>query len=170
MNEIYLSLGSNQGDRIENLREAVKNIEKQIGQTVKVSSYYETEPWGFTDNTNFINQVIKIKSDLTPDNVLAKSLEIEKVLGRKRKASKQRYSSRNIDIDVLFIDDMIINTESLTVPHAHIHKRNFVLQPLCEIAPSLVHPIIQKNISQLTEECVDDMQVFKVDTNALSLQ
>ncbi len=163
MNEIYLSLGSNQGDRIENLREAVKNIEKQIGQTIKVSSYYETEPWGFTDDTNFINQVIKIKSDLTPDTILEKSLEIEKVLGRKRLPSKQRYSSRNIDIDVLFIDDMVIDTENLTVPHAHIHKRNFVLQPMCEIDSSFVHPTMQKKISQLTEECVDDMRVCKVE-------
>ncbi len=163
MKEIYLSLGSNQGDRIENLRQAVQNIEKKIGQTVEQSSYYETEPWGFTDDTNFINQVIKIKSDLTPDTILEKSLEIEKILGRKRLESKQRYSSRNIDIDVLFIDDMVINTEKLTVPHAHIHKRNFVLQPMREIDSSFVHPTMQKKISQLTEECVDDMRVFRLE-------
>ncbi len=159
MQYVYLSLGSNQGDRIATLCKAVDEIEQQIGRVLETSSYYETEPWGFTDDTNFINQVIKIQTNLTPEQILLKSQGIERQLGRKRVLTTQRYSGRTIDIDILFIDDLIINTENLTVPHPHLHERNFVLQPMCEIAPEFVHPIIGNNIKQLTESCDDQMTV-----------
>ncbi len=162
MRDLYLSLGSNQGNRIDNLRQAVKNIEEQIGELVASSSYYETEPWGFTDNTNFINQVIKVKSRLTADEILAISQKIEKDLGRKRLKTNQEYSSRNIDIDILFLGDIVLNDLHLTVPHKHLHKRNFVLQPMFEISPDFVHPVLKKTIQQLIKECNDDKQILKL--------
>ncbi len=161
---VYLSLGSNQGDRIGNLHKAVEAIDNQVGKVLEISSYYETEPWGFTDNTNFINQVAKIQSNLSAEQILKVTQSIEQQLGRKRIVSNQRYSSRKIDIDILFADDLVINTENLTIPHLHIHKRNFVLLPMSEISPEFVHPIMKKTISQLCKECDDTMEA-KIFTN-----
>ncbi len=162
MKDIYLSLGSNQGNRFFNLQQAIHYIELRIGKIEKVSSYYETEPWGFSGETNFINQVILVKSKLSADKILARSLMIEKVLGRERLPFINKYSSRPIDIDILFVNDVCINTDNLKVPHPHLHKRNFVLKPLCEIAPTFIHPVLNKSIHDLTEKSSDKMLVKRL--------
>ncbi len=155
MQNIYFSLGSNQGNRFFNLQQAIQYIELRIGYVDKMSSYYETEPWGFDSENTFINQVILVKSSLKAEKILARALLIEKVLGRERFSVSKGYSSRPIDIDILFVDDLKISTSDLKVPHPHLHKRNFVLKPLCEIAPHLHHPTLNKTISELTEESTD---------------
>ncbi len=162
MRNIFLSLGSNQGNRFFLIQQAIQYIELRIGSIEKISSYYETEPWGFSAENNFINQVIKVKSCLPADKILARALLIEKVLGRTRADSNGQYSSRPIDIDILFIDDAMISTEDLKVPHEHLHKRNFVLRPLCEIAPDFVHPILKKSIKELEASCEDNLNAKKL--------
>lgn len=162
MKEVYLSLGSNQGNRFFYIQQAIQNIELRIGAVDKISSYYETEPWGYTDSTNFINQVIRIKSSLSADKILARALLIEKNLGRVRNTNSKQYSGRTIDIDILFIDNAMINTHNLTVPHAHLHKRNFILRPLCEIAPDFVHPILKSTIKELDTRSKDPLEAIKL--------
>jgi len=162
MREVFLSLGSNQGDRFSILQQALQYIDQRIGQIVKISSYYETEPWGFTHETTFINQVVKVNTELEASRLLERALLIEKVLGRQRIATDQRYSGRTIDIDVLFVDNQIINCENLIVPHQFLHQRRFVLEPLNEIAPSHLHPILNKSIFQLLVECNDALKVRKL--------
>ncbi len=163
MRDVFLSLGSNQGNRFFFIQQAIQNIELRIGSIEKISSYYETEPWGFSDETNFINQVIKIKSSLPADKILARALLIEKALGRIRIHNNGGYSSRPIDIDILFIDDAMINTDDLKVPHERMHKRNFVLRPLCEIAPNFIHPILKKSIQELAASCEDKLEAKKLE-------
>ncbi len=155
-------MGSNQGNRFFNLQQAIRYIELRIGYIEKMSSYYETEPWGFSTDNSFINQVIHVKSGLKAEKILARALLIEKVLGRERFNLTNGYSSRPIDIDILFVDDEKINTGDLKVPHPHLHKRNFVLKPLCEIAPFLKHPILNKTISELVNESPDNLEVTKL--------
>lgn len=162
MKEVYLSLGSNQGNRFFYIQQAIQNIELRIGTIEKISSYYETEPWGYTDTTNFINQVIKIKSSLSANKILVRALLIEKVLRRTRVENSKQYTGRTIDIDILFIDNAMINTDDLTVPHKHLHKRNFVLRPLCEIAPDFVHPILKTTIRELESKSNDPLNVIKL--------
>jgi 2-amino-4-hydroxy-6-hydroxymethyldihydropteridine diphosphokinase len=162
MSVVYFSLGSNEGNRFSFLQQAIQYIEQRIGTIEKVSSFYETEPWGFKDETPFINQVIKVTTELADSKILERALLIEKLLGRQRIKTNQRYSSRTLDIDILFIDDKIINKDSLTVPHEHLHKRRFVLEPLCEIAPNFIHPAIKQRISDLTQLCGDTTEVKKL--------
>lgn len=162
MSEVFLSLGSNQGDRFSILQQALQYIDQRIGQIIKISSYYETEPWGFTHETTFINQVVKINTELEAFRILERALLIEKVMGRQRIVTDQRYSGRTLDIDVLFIDNQIINATDLIVPHPFIHQRRFVLDPMNEIASSYKHPILNKSIFQLLLECNDAMTVKKL--------
>ncbi len=159
MSFVYLLLGSNLGDRKENLSNARLLIEKRAGEIRLLSFVYETEAWGFTEKTeNFFNQTMQISTSLSPLNLLDELLSIEKELGRERKTSG--FESRNIDIDILFYDDQIINTERLTLPHPRLHLRRFTLEILCEIAPALVHPIFKKDIKTLLKECADDKKVL----------
>ncbi len=162
MSVVYFSLGSNEGNRFSFLQQAIQYIEQRIGAIEKVSSFYETEPWGFKDETPFINQVIKVTTELSASKILERALLIEKLLGRQRIKTNQRYSRRTLDIDILFIDDKIINNESLTVPHEHLHKRRFVLEPLCEIAPSFIHPSFHQSIADLNNLCEDNTDVKKL--------
>jgi len=162
MSVVYLSLGSNQGNRFSYLQQAMQYIEQRIGTIEKISSFYETEPWGFVDEIPFINQVIKINTRLSPSKILERALLIEKVLGRKRVKSHQKYSGRTLDIDILFIDSKKIKNKDLTVPHIHLHQRKFVLEPLREIAPNFVHPTLNKSILELSNLCEDAMTVKKL--------
>ncbi len=162
MSVVYFSLGSNEGKRFSFLQQAIQYIEQRIGTIEKVSSFYETEPWGFKDEIPFINQVIKVTTELQALKILERALLIEKLLGRQRIKTIQRYSRRTLDIDILFIDDKIIKNESLTVPHEHLHKRRFVLEPLCEIAPKLIHPSLHQSIADLNNLCEDNTGVKKL--------
>ena len=156
MEEVILSLGSNMGDRAGNLRRAVALIGERAGKVTAVSAIYETEPWGFSADTSFYNMAAIVQSTLAPPEFLAVLLAIEEKLGRVRESGTDRYTSRPIDIDILFFGDLIIDTEGLTVPHPRLHERMFVLAPLNEIAPEKVHPVLNRSIRDLFKDCDDD--------------
>tara|TARA_A100000164_G_scaffold219215_1_gene194561 strand:- start:722 stop:1207 length:486 start_codon:yes stop_codon:yes gene_type:complete len=156
MNEVYLQLGSNIGERLDNLNQSIKIITERIGNVLEKSSVYESTPWGVENQRNFLNQVIFVKSNFDPYTILDLVLQIEKDMGRIR---IEKWGERIIDIDILFIDDFIIESENLCIPHEFIAKRKFVLQPMCEIAPDFIHPKLNKTISQLLEECIDEEKV-----------
>ena len=133
-----------------------KIIIERIGNVLEKSSVYESTPWGVENQRNFLNQVIFVKSNFDPYTILDLVLQIEKDMGRIR---IEKWGERIIDIDILFIDDLVIESENLCIPHELIAKRKFVLQPMCEIAPGFIHPKLNKNISQLLEECIDEEKV-----------
>jgi 2-amino-4-hydroxy-6-hydroxymethyldihydropteridine diphosphokinase len=159
MNVVYLLLGSNLNDRSASLSLARKKISSKIGKITRESSIYESEPWGFQAELRFLNQVIRIETDLKPEPVLDKILRIETELGRKREIS-QGYVSRLIDIDILFFNDEIISKENLTIPHPKIPERMFTLLPLWELDRSLIHPCSLKSIGELIGECSDHLNVY----------
>ncbi|MFZ4402058.1 MAG: 2-amino-4-hydroxy-6-hydroxymethyldihydropteridine diphosphokinase [Bacteroidales bacterium] len=160
MNTAYLLLGSNMGDRMQILDKTIKLIHASCGKLVKKSSLFESAPWGFEDNTRFINQVILIETAMSAEDLLQNLLNIELLLGRVRNNSAG-YSSRNIDIDILFFNDEIINELKLKVPHPLLQERKFTLMPLNEIASDLLHPFYNKTISELLNECNDPLDVVK---------
>lgn len=140
MAKIYLGLGTNLGDKEQNLRFAMSKIEKRIGEIVSLSAFYMTEPWGFDSGNFFLNAVTCIETSLMPMDVLIQTQSIEQEMGRTKKSVARVYSDRLIDIDLLLYDNCIIHSEELTLPHPLMMERLFVLQPLCEIAPELYNP------------------------------
>ncbi|RLD77432.1 MAG: 2-amino-4-hydroxy-6-hydroxymethyldihydropteridine diphosphokinase [Bacteroidetes bacterium] len=162
MYKVFLSLGSNLGNRIINLQNVLQCISEHIGDIKSVGALYETEPWGFDSENWFVNTAIEIETVLQANVLLQKCLWIESTLGRKRNKAKVGYSSRLIDIDILFFDNEIINLPNLIVPHENLHKRKFVLTPLNDIAPEFVHPIIKQSIRTLLESCPDKMKLKKL--------
>ncbi len=159
MNTIYLLSGSNLGNRRLHLTYAAENISKEVGTVLQQSSVYETQAWGNTAVPDYLNQVLKVQTGLEPLAVLRKILLIEAQQGRRR---EEKWGSRTLDIDLLFYENRIINTPELTVPHPLLHMRRFTLEPLAEIAPGLVHPVLEKNILQLKTELVDALIVKKL--------
>ena len=147
MNKAYISLGANKGKRLENIQEAVTRIQNNIGNLIALSSLYQASSLGF-DGPDFLNACIEIETSLNPLEVLDKLLDIERAMGREP-STKQGYQSRLIDLDLLFYEEQIINTLDLILPHPRIAQRNFVLYPLNEINPKLVHPVLRKNIIEL---------------------
>ncbi len=160
MIKLYILLGGNLGDKQQVFSEARARLNQQVGTITNQSAIYETEPWGFESDDIFWNQVIEISTAFSQEEVLLKTQQIEQELGRVRKVNQ--FDSRIIDIDILFYGDQIIKTENLTVPHPRIQERKFALIPLCEIAPELIHPVFQKSIRQLLDECTDPLKVEKV--------
>lgn len=158
MSILYLSLGSNLKSRIRELKFAVIRIEAEIGEIIQSSSLYETAPWGGVAKYPFLNQVVKVETDLLPMEVLEKIQFIETQLGRAR---IQKWGDRTIDIDVLFYDNEIINEENLQIPQLNIERRRFNLVPLCEINADFVHPVLGKTIKSLLAECQDSLLVEK---------
>jgi 2-amino-4-hydroxy-6-hydroxymethyldihydropteridine diphosphokinase len=142
---IYLSLGSNLGDRLVNLRTAISLLPPNV-KPLTQSSVYETEPWGFTDQPDFLNLVIKANTGLDPHSLFKYIKGIEVSMGRQETV---RFGPRMIDLDILFYDDLILDLPELTIPHPRLTERAFVLIPLAEIAPDFVHPCFQKTIHQL---------------------
>jgi len=145
---VYLSLGTNLGNREANLNKAVAIIEKRIGSISSVSAFYQTAPWGFESSNEFLNLALETKTALTPEELLRETQLIEKQLGRLKKSNRS-YSDRLIDIDILYYNQDIINTPQLIIPHPLLHCREFVLAPLNEIAPHLLHPVLQKTTAEL---------------------
>jgi 2-amino-4-hydroxy-6-hydroxymethyldihydropteridine diphosphokinase len=160
MNSVYISLGSNLGNREANLLKSIELLNKTVGKVIAVSSLYETEPWKMGDVTSFINQVILLETTLSADKLMELLLETEMQMGRVRTSKK--YESRAIDIDILFFNDTIISSDKLTVPHPYLHQRKFVLEPLAEINPGFIHPKLKKDITRLLLECEDAYSVAKV--------
>ena len=156
---IFLLLGSNQGDRQAILFEAGRMINERIGHLVRSSSVYATKAWGITQQPDFLNQVIQVSTTLSPGEVLMATQEIERMLGRKK---AEKWGPRVIDIDLLYYNEQVIDTEGLTVPHPQIQNRRFTLAPLAEIAPQLIHPLTGKTQHQLLQECPDPLGVTKV--------
>ncbi|HEV3223038.1 MAG TPA: 2-amino-4-hydroxy-6-hydroxymethyldihydropteridine diphosphokinase [Puia sp.] len=159
MNIAYLLTGGNEGDRFLHMQQARTNIELICGQLLQVSSLYETEPWGNTDQPDFLNQVILIDTKLSPEELLRAILSIEKKGGRKRTVKN---APRTIDIDILFYNDLILEKPGLSIPHPRIADRRFVLEPLNEISPEFIHPVIGKTIHRLLLECKDELAVKKI--------
>lgn len=152
MATVYLSLGSNLGDRLRLIQEAVAALTVEVGPVTALSSLYETEPWGFSSPHRFLNVALALETTLSPEALLAATQRIECDLGRTHKSVDGRYADRTIDIDLLFVGDTVLDTPALTLPHPRLHLRRFVLEPLCEIAPDLCHPLLQKSVSQLLAE------------------
>jgi 2-amino-4-hydroxy-6-hydroxymethyldihydropteridine diphosphokinase len=159
MKPVFLGIGTNLGEREENLGKAIKLIEEHIGNITEESSVYETEPWGFKSETSFFNMVIKVETNLTPSGLLGRILMIEAMMGRLREG--QGYKSRIIDIDILFFGSRIFENKILKIPHPRIQERRFVLVPLSEIAGDLLHPVFKKSIQELLQECKDKSKVLK---------
>lgn len=146
---VYLGLGSNLGDRNENLKDAIASLPPQMDVKAK-SPVYETPPWGYEDQPRFLNQVVKVQTYLDAEPLLKHIKRLEVALGRK---ASFRHGPRLIDIDILFYDDLILNTALLTLPHPHLHERGFVLLPLMDIAPDLVHPLTKKSVREMVVSC-----------------
>jgi 2-amino-4-hydroxy-6-hydroxymethyldihydropteridine diphosphokinase len=157
---IYLCIGGNLGEREANLEEAIDFIDFNFGDVVGVSSIYESEPWGMSDVPNFLNQVVHLQSELTDKELLVEIADLEDFFGRER--SSQGYVSREMDIDVLFIDEEVISTEALQVPHPRISERRFVLEPLAEIAPEFIHPELKQSVEILLKACSDKGKVTRL--------
>ncbi|MCE3227778.1 MAG: folK [Bacteroidetes bacterium] len=157
MNEVFLCLGGNLGDRLQNLNTAKALVSESFGKIITQSNIYETDAWGSKSKNKFLNQVIHIKTRAAAEILLKKILEIEKKLGRVR--TKNKNGDRIIDIDVLFFNKDVIAGNHFQVPHPRLHLRRFVLQPLNDIAPDFIHPLLGKSISVLLEECEDTLEV-----------
>ncbi|KRQ87888.1 Bifunctional folate synthesis protein [Caloramator mitchellensis] len=149
MNKVYVAFGTNIGDKTDNIEQALKLMEDRGLKIIKKSSIVSTEPYGYTNQPEFLNGVVEVITDLNPRQVLETLLNIEKDMGRIREF---KWGPRNIDLDIIFFNSDVINEEDLKIPHPDMHNREFVLKPLCEIAPELVHPILKKSINQLLDE------------------
>lgn len=160
MNKLFLITGGNIGDRKKNLETAANLIEKRVGKIIIRSKIYETEAWGITDQTSFYNQVLVLESKFSPRQVLDTILKIEEEMGRKKTVKN---AARVIDIDILFFNDAIVNEQNLIIPHPEIGNRRFVLSPLNEIAPQMVHPGLKKSMKQLLSETKDQLKAIPVD-------
>ena len=152
MAKIYLGLGTNLGDKETNLNLAMDEIRKRIGEIVSLSAYYITEPWGFDSQNTFLNAVCIVSTVLSPSEALYITQSIEKDLGRLKKSVDGQYSDRPIDIDILLYDDIVLNTPNLVIPHPLMHQRTFVMEPLAEIAPELVHPVLHQKMKDILME------------------
>lgn len=149
---VYMGLGSNTGNKKENLMRAIENLSLALGSPAALSSIIESEPWGFESKNSFLNCVAAFDTHLCPTRLLDIIENIERQMGRTTKSTNGQYSDRPIDIDILFYGNESINTERLTIPHPLLHKRDFVLIPLYEIAPRLIHPLQQKSIEELLSD------------------
>ena len=149
MAKVFLGLGTNLGDKRRNLLTAVTNIEEKIGKVTSLSSFYETEPWGFESDNSFLNAALCVESSLEPIAILHILKEIEIEMGRTQKSVNNVYSDRPIDIDILLYDDIIMKTDELTIPHPLMTERDFVMKPLVEIAGDAVHPVFGKKLKEL---------------------
>ena len=146
---VYLALGTNMGDRPGNLKQAITALTPQLEVKAK-SQVYETPPWGFEDQPKFLNQVIKANTYLDPEPLLKHLKRLEVALGRKESFPN---GPRLIEMDILFYDDLVLEKPSLVLPHPRLHERGFVLLPLLEIAPNLVHPVHKKSVREMAEMC-----------------
>lgn len=158
MNKVYILLGSNMGDSLSQISKAIVLIEASIGSVSKLSSIYITQAWGNTNQPDFLNQVIIVNTHLSANQTMATILQLETKMGRVRTVKN---APRIIDIDILFFNQDIIEHENLTIPHPQIPYRRFVLVPLNELSPNMVHPTLNKTIHELFMHCADTLNVKK---------
>jgi len=166
-NIAFIQLGGNIGNREQFLGNALKEIEKEGIKIKSISSFYETEAWGVSNQKKFLNCVIKVECTHTPFELLQTLLYIETLFGRNRQLFN-KWQERTIDLDILFYNKEIINDKNLIIPHPHLQDRKFVLIPLGEIAPNLVHPTLKSTIKQLLKECSDTLSVEKIDLDEIN--
>lgn len=162
MRTAFLLTGGNIGNPPENLATASKLTEKHCGKLIKTSSLYKTAAWGLKEQPDFYNQVLVIETKLSPRQLMDELLVIETQMGRER---KEKMGPRIIDIDILLIDDLVMDEPFLHIPHPRLAIRRFALTPLAEVAPRLIHPVFNKTISTLLEECEDHSDVYKISKN-----
>lgn len=155
---VYLSVGSNLGNREENLRDAVRRM-GSVGTVRSLSPIYETDPVEFTDQPMFLNCAVALETLVSPEKLMGQLLEIEKAMGRQR---IQKKGPRLIDIDILLFGDQVVNTPTLTIPHPAMHQRRFVLEPLAEIAPDVKHPLSKKTARELLAELPPGQSVRRI--------
>jgi 2-amino-4-hydroxy-6-hydroxymethyldihydropteridine diphosphokinase len=155
--KVFLGLGSNLGDRVRNLGEARRQLERSGIRLEELSPIYVTEPVDFREQDWFLNQVVRVSTPLEPSPLLELCLNIERTMGRKRQIPK---GPRNIDIDILLYGELVLETEALTVPHPRLSQRRFILEPLATLAPDLMHPVLKSTISSLLRACPDRSQVY----------
>lgn len=161
LNEVYILIGGNLGNREKVFSEAKELIKQEIGEIIKTSSIYETQPWGFNSDQSFLNQVIVVETLKSAIKTLKLLLDIEKRMGRIR--TLDNYESRPLDLDILFYNNSIIDNQQLQVPHPRLHRRMFTLIPLNEIASIKVHPQLKETINTLVDKCTDPLlvKIFK---------
>ncbi len=160
MHEVFLGIGGNVGNKHDNFDKVYTFIQNELGEITKSSSIYETPPWGFDAKENFWNQVLIVETEFSPEELLRKIAGIEILFGRERESGK--YISRQMDIDILYFDELVMKTENLTIPHQQIQKRLFVLVPLAEIAPGFVHPLLKLTSLEMLKNCGDSSVIKKV--------
>ena len=156
MNTAVILLGSNKGDMLLNLENAKKLVSESAGKIFEVSSIYKTDPWGNKDQPDFLNQIVVVETHLNAGELIHTLLEIELRMGRKRKV---KWEPRLIDLDIIYFNNEIIQEPNLTIPHKHLHERRFVLEPLAEILPAMIHPVFGKNNKELLEALTDGLKV-----------
>ncbi|MBF0204202.1 MAG: 2-amino-4-hydroxy-6-hydroxymethyldihydropteridine diphosphokinase [Desulfamplus sp.] len=145
---VFISIGSNMGDKYANCMMGIEHIGKLHGtKVVDIAHFYKTEPVDYKDQDWFVNSALKIETDLDPETLMVSLKEIEQQLGQYQKTV--RFGPRIIDLDIIFYQDIVVNTEKLTIPHPRMHKRGFVLKPLCDIAPEIIHPVIGDSAANL---------------------
>lgn len=157
---VYLCIGGNLGDREANLEETRMFIEFNMGDILEESPVYESEAWGMENSPAFLNQIIKLETELSPEDLLSEITELEEFYGRERVDGV--YQPREMDVDIIFFDDLIIGTEQLNVPHPRMHLRKFVLMPLSDIAPDLIHPVLKKSVRELLSVCEDQSAITRL--------
>ena len=153
----YLMLGSNLGDRLKNLQQSCKALGNEVGAIIRSSAIYESEPWGFSHPEYFLNQILILQTSFEVEEVLGSILKIEEGMGRVRNSND--YQARTIDIDILFYNEQVVQSEFLTVPHPRLAERRFVLLPLLEMESDLIHPVTGRTIWEMYRECQDTLSV-----------
>ena len=157
---IYLALGSNIGDKLHFINSAVEEVSKlKNTKVLRSSSIYKTEPWGIKTQDEFLNSVLEIESELNPEELLAKLHMIEIVLGRK---NREKWFKREIDIDILFYNDVVMKNDNINIPHPEIRNRKFVLVPLCELNPGFIHPVLKSTLENLLKNSKDNSKVVNI--------
>lgn len=160
MHKVFLGIGGNIGNKPDNFSTVLRFISVDMGEIILRSPVYETPPWGFHSDENFWNQVLIVETNFMPEELLDKIARIERWFGRERKPGG--YMSRGMDIDILYYDDAVLETETLVIPHPLIPQRKFVLVPLADIAPGFVHPLLKLTTLQMLQNCPDNSDIKKI--------